>query len=58
MKTNKDFFDIGNVGWFSIIMRQGNYTGDKECIEKYKKIDTLIGKVKLYYEFMHNIKKN
>lgn len=52
IKVNKDFFDIGNVGWFSIMIGQGNYTGDKECIKKYEKIKSLRRKVNLYYQFI------
>lgn len=52
MKINKDFFDIGDVGYFSIMPGQGNYTGTKKSIEKYEILSEIIDDVKEYYQVL------
>lgn len=52
IKINKDFFDIGDVGYFSIMPGQGNYTGTKKSIEKYEVLSEIIDDVKEYYQVL------
>lgn len=52
MKINKDFFDIGDVGYFSIMPGQGNYTGTNKSIEKYEILSEIIDDVKEYYQVL------
>ena len=52
MKINKEFFDIGDVGYFSIMPGQGNYTGTKKSIEKYEILSEIIDDVKEYYQVL------
>ena len=52
IKINKDFFDVGDVGYFSVMPGQGNYTGTKKSIEKYEILSEIIDDVKEYYQVL------
>ena len=52
IKINKDFFDVGDVGCFSVMPGQGNYTGTKKSIEKYEILSEIIDDVKEYYQVL------
>ena len=45
IKINKDFFDVGDVGYFSVMPGQGNYTGTKKSIENYHSLQRQLEKL-------------
>lgn len=52
MIINKDFFNIGDVGCFSVMLGQSNYTGTNKSIEKYELLSQIIDDVKEYYQVL------
>ncbi len=52
IKINKDFFDVGDVGYFYVMPGRGNYTGTKKSIEKYEILSEIIDDVKEYYQVL------